>query len=96
MGQGQAILIVRDRLGLTGQIEAALEDAGLAEVVVADDMARAVAMFEKGPFAKGELPAMVIVPPLADSFLLLDALRTQERTRAVPVFVVRALPPEQA
>lgn len=93
----RAILVVRDKTGFAAQLDEALGGARISgEIVIAEDAATAAALFgARGRFSSGELPVMVIVPPVADVLALLKTLRAGKRTRSVPVFVVRALPEQE-
>lgn len=94
---GKAILLVRDRTDFAERLTAALKSADVdAEIVLSSNAIHAARLFEEGGrFCEDELPAMVVVPPVVDVLSLLETLRSRKRTRAIPVFVVRALvPPE--
>jgi CheY-like chemotaxis protein len=95
----RAILVVRDKTDFAARLDEALRRAGISgEIVIAEDAPTAAALFgARGRFSSGELPAMVIVPPVVDVLALLKTLRAEKRTQLVPVFVVRVLPePEKA
>jgi two-component system alkaline phosphatase synthesis response regulator PhoP len=81
------ILVIDDERGVTHALRLLLEGRGHA-VLVADDGSRGLAV------AQRQSPDAIILDlmmPLMDGFAVLEALREDERTAAIPVMILSAL-----
>ena len=93
---GKAILVVRDETDFAARLTEALKAAGVeGRLVLAADLSEAARLFNDAGQFRDALPAMVMVPPVVDVLSLLKVLRSKERTRSLPVFVVRTLAPAE-
>ena len=84
---GPLILVVDDDFHITDLLEGLLRSQGF-EVRVASDGDQAL-----DALADGRLPALVLLDlmlPKKDGFVVLDSMRRDPRTKAIPVLVVSA------
>jgi two-component system alkaline phosphatase synthesis response regulator PhoP len=84
------ILVIEDDASVSYLLRMVLERAD-HEVLVADDASRGLAMAQR---RAPDIILLDIMMPLMDGFAVLEALREDERTDAIPVLVVTAVAKE--